>query len=334
MRAALLALVLAACGGRGAGTPPLKGDPRETSGIPVLPGEGDRAYVADTSGLVEVAPGAHQVIASPPVRWCTVDAKSRVVWFTTDTGLVAFDLDDRKIYPVILDKLDDLSVTIELGRQQLAQHESVDVDVALTLAIADTPSLRAEVGCDGDAYFRCYDEGGKLNQRMVELLTRAKKIRIEDVTYVIALAGRGAAGSLWSPPPMPPAVPASPVVDPKNCTVLTSCGQLTAIPGSSLWLVDTANSQGDYFHRSRELYDPTTNEFVMIDGGKLTRSSTQPDRESGFDTDYAGLRSSPSGLTYKGVVFTPSKVLYAPVTDDESPSPVSCGWASGGWRIP
>lgn len=339
MRAALRDLVsivvLAGCSGRSTvAPPPLSGNPQSTGGIPVLPGDGDRAYVADTTGLVEVAPtGMHQVIASPPVRWCTADAKSRVVWFTTDTGLAAFDLDDRKLYPVILDSLDDLDVTIELGTQQLAQHDDVDVDVKLVLAVADSPTLRAEIGCDGDGYFRCYDEGHKLNQRMVELLARAKQVRIEDPTYVTSLAGRGAAGSLWSPP-MPAVAPTSPVVDPKNCTVLASCGQLTAIPGSGLWLVDTANSQGDYFHRTRELWDPATSEFVTIDGGTLARSTTQPNREGGFDTDYAGLRSSPSGLTFKGVVFSPSRVIYAPQTGDENPSPVSCGWASGGWRVP
>src|SRR4051812_41620430 len=64
------------------------------TGIPPLPGTGDRAYVADDTGLVEVAPpGTSQVIAKDDVRWCSTDARARVVWFVTERGLFAFDLD-------------------------------------------------------------------------------------------------------------------------------------------------------------------------------------------------------------------------------------------------
>jgi hypothetical protein len=331
MRAALLALMLAACSGRRSGPPPpLHGDPRE-GGIDPLPGDGDRAYVADGAGLVELArTGASQVIARPPVSWCSVDAKSRVVWFTNETGLAAFDLDDRKLYPVILDDLTDLDVVIELGTQQLATHDDLDIDVKLVLAVADTPTLHAELGCEGDGYFRCYDDASKLRRSIVDLLARAKKVRLEDPAYVTSLAGRGAAGSLWSPTPTPVAAPSPPAVDRARCDEIPDrCGALTAIPASPLWLVETANGRGDYFHRTRELWDPSTAEFVRVKDGALVRTRTAP-AYGNDDTDYSGLRASASGLSYRGVVFTPSRVIFTPQGEDGG---VSCGWASGGWRI-
>jgi hypothetical protein len=131
---------------------------------------------------------------------------------------------------------------------------------------------------------------------------------------------------------MPPSLPArKPTVDPSQCEDPSSCGALTAIPGSPLWLVQTANSRGDYYHETRELWDAATGEYIRRDGARLVRSKTPPP-STDTDTDYAGLRVSTSGvLAHGGAVFDAAKVHYAP--RDPEAATHSCGWVGGGWRI-
>jgi hypothetical protein len=133
---------------------------------------------------------------------------------------------------------------------------------------------------------------------------------------------------LWSPPPVPTKAPKSPKVPTAQCSEEPGdCGKLTAIPGSSLWLVTTANSRGDFYSETRELYDPATGEFVRFTGTALERSKTPV----GEGADWQDLRISPSGtFTALGAVFTATKVLHGPALED---SGRTCGWANGGWRI-
>jgi hypothetical protein len=141
---------------------------------------------------------------------------------------------------------------------------------------------------------------------------------------------------------VPPAPPKKkPAVDKKRCEEASTCGELTAIPGSPLWLVQTANSRGDYYHETRNLWDPATGEYVRRDGAKLVRSkAVPPDGDAGTDTDYGGLRISTSGLlSHGGAIFDAAKVHYAPRDQGDGGegsaggSAISCGWTDGGWRI-
>lgn len=130
------------------------------------------------------------------------------------------------------------------------------------------------------------------------------------------------------PPPVPPKAPRSPKVPKEQCSEEPQdCGKLTAIPGSPLWLVTTANSRGDFYSETRELYDPGTGEFVRFNGSALERSK----KSLGEGPDWQDLRISPSGtFTYGGAVFDGAKVIHGSTLDD---SVRSCGWATGGWRM-
>ena len=89
--------------------------------------------------------------------------------------------------------------------------------------------------------------------------------------------------------------------------------------------VTTANSRGDYYHESRELWDPVANELIAIAQGALVRTKVP----SGANADYAGLRIATSGLlSIDGVVFAPDRVVYAAAGDGG----MTCGWTDG-WRM-
>jgi hypothetical protein len=198
------------------------------------------------------------------------------------------------------------------------------------------PTIEMEMGCFGDRMFYCFEEGTETPTAAVAKMQRlVGNLTLADPTYVASLASRGKQGSLWSPPPMPPAMPkTNPTVDRTRCTEDASrCGTLTAIPASPLWLVHIANSRGDYYHETRALWDPATGEYLHRDGARLVRAKTPPPYGTA-DTDYGGLRVSPRGtFTFGGAVFDAAKVYYAP-RDPDAWDARSCGWTGGGWRIP
>ena len=152
MRFLVAAVALAAC--RPAQQPQLV----DTTwpGVPAIDEDGARRYVADDRGLVEVAPsGATQPIARPPVSWCTIDDKIRVVWFRSAEGLVAFDLDDRHLYPIVIGALGEETLGIDHGNHPQA---------SLVVVVSEAPALRG---------------------------SRAKELEIADRAYLSSLYARG-----------------------------------------------------------------------------------------------------------------------------------------------
>jgi len=310
------------------------------AGIPPLPGDGDRAYVADATGLVEVAAsGISQVIAKDGVRWCGADARGQVVWFVTDHGLRAFDLADRRIHPVIARDLavhdaegveiGELALIIAWGKEQLGGESQVEFDVGVSIAMTAQPKLAMVIGCEGDRSVYCYDEHQQPSPSVVALQAHVKDLALVDPAYLGVVAQRGATRTLWSPPPSPKRPPTPPAIDRKRCSESPDqCAQLTELPSQPLWLVVTDNSRGDYFHETRQLWDPATGEFVRLDAGKLVRSKREPP-DDGAATDYGGLRVAPSGMSISGTVFDATHVIYF-----SKEGGITCGWASGGWRIP
>ena len=296
---------------------------------------GEVAYVADATGLVEVGPSGAKVIAKD-VTWCNADARAQVVWFVSDGGLQAYDLVDHAVHPVIAHDLaahdkdgtiiGSVEPIIDWGKEKLGGEDAVSFDVGVAVHMQAAPKLEMVMGCDGDRGVYCFDEHHKPSASVVALRKLVKQLAV-DPTYVAALAKRGESRSLWTPPPMPPTLPQPPALDRGKCTAdKERCGQLTAIPGSPLWLVVTANSRGDYYHESRELWDPSAKAFVRINGGNLARAK-DPQGEDGPEFD--GLRSSPAGLlSLSGIVFDATHVLYAPQESGRT-----CGFASGGWRV-
>lgn len=308
--------------------------PPPSGPVPALPGGGERAFVIDDGQLVEVSTAGGAQPIGPAGAWCAVDARANVVWFTTSDGLRAFDLADRRTRTIIGAALGELAVIIDWGKQQLGGENKLSFDVAAALRLSGKPTLEMEMGCGGDRATYCFEED--LETPTAEVAAQqqlAGKLKLADPAYAATLASRGKQSSLWSPPPVPPVLPKKkPTVDKKQCTEQPTCGTLTAIPGSPLWLVEIANSRGDFYHQTRELWDPSTGEYVRPDGTKLLRSKTPPRDGMPDATDYGGLRASPSGaLSHGGYVFDATKVHYAPKKPDDPAT--SCGWAGGGWRI-
>jgi hypothetical protein len=308
------------------------GAPAATTHVPALAGDGPHAFVADATGLIEVAPtGKTQVIAAAKPGWCAVDARAQVVWFTGDDGLYAFDLDDRAVHKIVAGQLDLDTVSIDWGNERLGGEDKLAYQAALGVRMTATPpKVSSELGCDGDEADYCYDAGGKnLRSDLVDRLHRLDALALVDGAYVASLATRGKDRSLWTPPPVPPAAPShKPKLDRKACEEDASrCGQLIAIPGSALWLVITANSRGDFYHETRELWDPTSGEYLWVAGARLVRAAV-PQRG---DTDYTDLRIAPSGglMSIAGAVFDPTQVIYTPNGD----AAITCGWSTGGWRM-
>jgi hypothetical protein len=325
-------VLLVACRGSSSVPAPSPGSGSAIAAVPLPPPPPpDRAYVADASGLVEVTPATNEVkvIAPGNVTWCNVDARANVVWYVTDGGLVAFDLGDRTSIPIIKGDLSNLEPIIDWGNEQLGGENRLEFDVGLQLAMTGTPATKQVMGCDGDAAFSCYEEDGKTPTKQVaELQHRAQKLAFADPAAVAKLAARGAHRSLWSPPPMPPAAPKPPAIAKARCSAQPDdCGKLVAIPGSALWLVVTANSQGDFFHETRELWDPATGEFLQGSAAGVTRAK-HPAANTDELEDLAGMRVSPVGLSHAGLVFDATHVIYAPKELGRT-----CGWSSGGWRV-
>jgi hypothetical protein len=304
------------------------------------PRTSDRAYVADRTGLIEVAPsGTARVVVRETVTWCSADARARVVWFTTEDGLSAFDLDERKVHRVIAGDLGahgaggirvgEVVPVIDWGNERLGGENPLAFDVGIAIAMTTPPRLAMVMGCEGDRAVYCYGEHDRPSPSVVALQVRARELELAAPAYLAALAKRGALGSLWSPAPAATPPPAPPKLDAERCTEAPhQCGELTAVPTHPLWLVVTDNSRGDYFHQSRALWAPATGEFLRVAAGKLERATSPPsDRDS--STDYGGLRVAPAGLSIDGAVFDATHVIYSPAAPG-----TTCGWASGGWRIP
>jgi hypothetical protein len=288
----------------------------------------DHAYVADDSGLVEVSPAASQVIVPGAIMSCNADARANVIWYQTDAGLFAFDLQTRKSIAIIKGDLQEITPIIDWGNEKLGGENPLAFQVGIAIDMAKQ-SLAMVMGCEGDAAVYCYEDDGTTPTKAVKQQQKlAAKLKLADPGAVAMLAARGASRSLWTPPPMPPTAPKPPAIDKSKCTDMPDdCGKLVAIPGSSLWLVTTANSRGDYFHETRELWDPATGEFLAVTAKAVTRSK-QPAGEGDQSTDFAGMRLAPSGMSFDGFVFDPKHVIYAP-----KPSGRTCGWSNGGWRI-
>jgi len=304
--------------------------PEPSPPVPALAGDGPHAFVGDAGGLVEIAPsGKTQAITTVQPSWCAADARGQVVWFVEDDRLKAFDLVDRRVRMIVATGGDD--VTIDWGSQRLGAESKVHFQIALALRMTTPPQVSPELGCDGDMAVYCYADE-QMSQLTDELKAREHAIAqatILDPAYVTSVVTRGASGSLWTPPPVPPIAPAKkPRVDRRACDADPSdCGHLTAIPGSPLWLVTTGNSRGDFYHETRELWDPATGEYVALANGAVTRAK-QP---GSGERDYGDLRIAPSGMmSIDGIVFDPARVVYAPRGD----TAMTCGWSSGGWRIP
>jgi hypothetical protein len=306
--------------------------------VPALAASGARAYVADATGLVEVAaPGGSQVLVSGQVSWCNTDARGQVVWYLQGGVLYTFDLVDRRAHQVLVGPrtMSFSGPTLPIitwGKEQLGGESRVDYALGIQLSMIPSPKISASLGCDGDLTHYCYADGsdraqGKLTDELLALKEEIEHTELLAPDYLAALGARGAKGSLWSPKRASPAPPKKkPKVDKEACDADESrCGQLEPIPASPLWKVIVGNSRGDFYHQSDALWDPATGEFLTLREGQLVRSKT-PDTSG----ELGGLRVSATGvLSMDGAVFDADTLHYAPKGD----APLTCGWSDGGYRL-
>ncbi|HUQ05679.1 MAG TPA: hypothetical protein VM261_24415 [Kofleriaceae bacterium] len=337
--AVLIVVMAVACGGKG-GTPSIGGDPRSP--------DADVAVVGTPRGLVEIglATGkARALVPGANVSWCAVDDRARVVWFTTPEGEgdtfalhwydvvaggashTAFRGAPTGISEIIIDHGD-------AGRIGGSDRVSFFVGVRVDLGAA--PAVGAELGCDGDAWFYCYEssEDGNVDDAPLrpehdELRRAVDALALVERDALAALVERSRGRALWPPaPPQPEESEAQQrvagVPDSRCPEEPDACGRATPLAGTPYWLVVIDNARGDFFHETRSLYDPATKRFFRADDPSV-RSPALIDGAA-----VEGLYVSPSGaggaIGGRVVDFRRGVVWQS---DDAS----ACGWLGGGYRV-
>ncbi len=165
------------------------------------------------------------------------------------------------------------------------------------------------MGCDGDRAVYCFGDDGKTPTESVTRLQRqAGTLRISDPAYLTQLARRGKQGSLWTPPPVPPAPPKRKPGDrPGGVPDPRSVRLADRAPRGPLWLVVTGNDRGDYYHESRELWDPATGEYLRRDGARLVRSKKRRFRSARAPTIAACASRPPASSRSTAPCSTPRR---------------------------
>lgn len=336
--------------------------------IPAQEGAGERAYVIDGGALVEVVVGSATeksksitVAEGVETGFCNVDHRANVVWFGKDGALHAFDLADRKLRVVVSAATAPRATefTIDWGNEELGGDNKETFDAGAVLHMTDNPSVTAVLGCTGRKAYDCYVHEPlppapttpsnaqtpkiKLTTALTPDVEAAKggiaTMKIVDAAYLATLVERGAKTSLWSAPPTPPAKPrgVKPSTDGVFCYAnKATCGDLRAIPGSTLWWVGTADLRELEWHREmRDLWDAKEQQFINVKGGQLLKSKRPAGMELGRSMQVEGLRVSTAGVfAIDGYVFDGATLYYGPKDEKALEKNAACGFASGGFRVP
>jgi hypothetical protein len=289
------------------------------------------AYVTDDRGLLEIADNGATTVLLPPdhATWCNADPRGRVVWLLSDRGLVAYDLRERRAHQLTHGPINADTVFVDWGNEVIGGANALYFRAAVVVDVGKQ-QLHSKLGCDGDQAVYCYgDDGTTLHPDLAAQLAALDHLTLADAPYLAQLAQVGG-GSSRLPDPPHELKPVAPHIDAAACLAEpAACGTLTQIPGSPLWLVQTANSRGDFYHASYQLWDPATAEFLTYDSGAIVRSK-QAAPTSDYDS-FAGLAIAAHGGTMSigGYVFDGTHVLFQPAG-----LALSCGLAGGGWRMP
>lgn len=335
--------------------------------VPAQEGAGDRAYVIDGGALVEVVvaegspPKSMTVVDGVDTGFCNVDHRANVVWYGKGGALYAFDLTDRKMHLVVSAATTPRATefTIDWGNEKLGGDNTESFDAGAVLRIASPATITAVRGCTGRMGYKCFvaeplppaptgpsnaqTPRPKLTSELLPEVDAAEKgiatMKIADAAYLGVLAERGAKASLWSNPPTPQAMPRGkkPAVDGYFCYANKStCGDLIALPGTTLWWVGTSDLREMEWHREmRDLWDAKAEQYVNVKDGKLLRSHRPAGMELGRAMQSDGLRISTSGVfAVEGFVFDGAAVYYAPKDEKTLEKNAACGFAGGGFRVP
>jgi hypothetical protein len=287
--------------------------------------------VSESDGLVAVQVDTGEVsqLAAPglglgDIGWCRTDPRAGVVWFTTRESdeseswdLAFVDLATPGAAARVVRGLDMPEVAIAYPDEVIDLPAAHRYQLQAVLVLGESPRLEARVGCDGDMGFSCFEDSDDDAPEDSEMLLREdlrdQKAAIERLTldapeHLIALARRAlpqralvGAGELGDKPTVR--------VAKKACEALPErCGTSRPVPGTPWLEVVVANTRGDFYYESRQLYDPKKKRF--IDPAKPTKTSAKPfeDGELGaFEIGDSGawllgdrLVSPTRGLLYEG----------------------------------
>jgi len=293
--------------------------------------------MVDAEGIVsvEVPGGAVTRLYTGPVGLCRMDARSDAVWFLAGVSedapaeLRVLDLRAAERGAVVVaggipSGTDEL--IIDHGRGEFTGGRTpMAFELGVKVDLTAEPRLAAYMGCEGEAIFGCLDESeeGAFRADLVEREAALGRAKVLDAKTMKALHERGRDRPMFLAfePEARPAVS----VEPAACEAEPeSCGSAFTLPKGDRWLVVTGNSQGDFYHEWRHLYDPKTREF-----SPLTDPKTRIPAPVNGDAEFYGLVLSSSGRAYllgdevhhvdRGKVFAG--------TD-------ACGWRQAGYLVP
>jgi hypothetical protein len=302
---------------------------------------GAGAVVARGDGLWLVGVGgSKRKLVEAGVTLCKVDNRAQLVWFTAKAAtagrveLRVLDLRDGSGQTVSGPLPAPEELIVDYGKRgKLGGHDPVSFKLALRVALAASPpSLGAALGCDGDMEHQCFGDGGKRGpQHLVPALAKTYRALLTatkaqgKAKVLVTLATRGGERPLEAPT-LKKKLPKV-AVDATGCGAIPEeCGKAKALPGGRYWLVVTENSRGDFYHETRQLYDPKTKQFVDLGKTPPARSAKPTAGATGIEGGWI----SPGGealLTPDGqLVHLRKGTLFKGATR-------GCGWVGGGWRV-
>ena len=313
------------------GAPSVLGPPR-TGGLPPSP---DLAVVVTQEGIVGIDVNGKRVRLVAPetdVSWCRIDRSGHVLWYRHGMNgtLSLVDLESDAAAPVkVLEHTPD-TVVIAYPWGELGLPGAHEFDEGVRVRVEDPPRIEAVLGCDGDMAFSCFgDEVDDFEAAHAKLLAeldarlKAEPLLARDVLAAVAQRSgstRDTTSPLGPEPEQVTTVPREPCSEAPE-----DCGSATRLAGTPYWLVVVANSRGDFFHETRQLYDPKEAEF--FDPRDPKERSRQPLAGSG-DT-FVPRWVSPSrelGLGEDALVRLEGGIVASGFSE-------ACGFWGGGWEI-
>jgi hypothetical protein len=288
--------------------------------------------------VLEVPHGRVSVLARWAPDWCGTDGGGSWVWATRATG------DGLELHALEGSGQDHLLATSAPGTaapkhtsvvveypdgSYVGAYDPVSPEVALRVRVRP-PSVAAELYCEGDASWYCYDDQKRLLPELERTRAALGRVTLSDKAFLLHAAAKGAGTKLFSRADDAGQRP----VDSTRCAEdPAACGKAHPLGSTSYQLVVVANARGDYFHEAMQLYEPRRGEFFSVHDPKLRSPTPFP----GHD-DVEGMHVSPSGAFYTSpphVTKTNGQVNQVHAFDGSVSFSVEgvCGWLGGGLRV-
>ena len=299
------------------------------------------AVVGAADGLWAISTsGKRTKLSDDVVSHCAVDNRAQLVWFLTKKAprtLAAFDLRGAQRFVVAkgLAEVDELIVDHgSFGKLGGSDPVSFALGLQVTLA-GKAVGVAPKLGCDGDMSSQCYGD----NDAKPANLLAPYKARYAALSKVAAntqllqkLAARGAQRALEGKR-RKGRLPAVKSVDRGACSAAPEeCGKASPLPAGRYWLVVTANSRGDFYHESKQLYDPKAKRFVNLSKTPPVRTPI-PLGDAPSISD-AWLSSDGNALLRRdGTIIDFEKGVIGSKDSKASRAQRGCGWIGGGFWI-